>query len=79
MAAEVAHQRQKRSHDGDEPPLQRSRSPDANQLPHQQSEIEAGRVDQQSLQYVRMAAEVYPAHPARLVEMCEWSLQALAA
>jgi hypothetical protein len=79
MAPEVAHQRQKRSHDGDEPPLQCSRRPDANQLPHEQSEIEAGRVNQQSLADVRMSAQVHAAQPPGFIEMCEGSFQALAA
>ena len=37
-------QRQKGGQDRDEPPLQPARSADAHQLPHQKTEIEAGRV-----------------------------------
>lgn len=57
----------------------RPRLTDAHQLPHQQPEIEAGRVDQQSLENVRMSAEVHAAHSTGLVEMREGPFQALAA
>src|SRR5262245_45960573 len=76
---ERSNQRQKRRHDGDEPPLQPTGSPDANQPPHEQSKIEAGRVDQQSLSYVRVPAQVHAAHPTGFEEMCEGPFQTLAA
>src|SRR5215813_5882360 len=76
---ERADQRQKSSHDGDQPPLKPAGRADANQLPHEQPEIEAGRVDQQPLANVRMSAEVQASHPTRLVEMREGPFQALAA
>jgi hypothetical protein len=44
-APKRAEQRHKSCHDSDEPPLQAARRADANQLPHEQAEIEASRVD----------------------------------
>ena len=76
---EHPHQRQQGGQDRVEPPLQPTRRADADQLPHQQSEIETADVNQQSLQNVRVPAEVHAAHPARFVEMREGPLQALAA
>ena len=46
---ELSSQHQKSSHDRDEPPLEPSRGADAKQLPHEQPEIEAAGVNQQSL------------------------------
>src|SRR6266550_4233082 len=76
---ERADQRKEGGCDCDQPPLEATRRADANQLAHEQAEIEAGRVDQQPLANVLMSAEVHAAHPTRLVEMREGSLQALAA
>ena len=76
---ERAGQRHKGGHDRDEPPLQPARSADATQPPHEQSKIEAGRVDQQSLPNVRVPAEIHTAQPTRLVEIREGSFQTLAA
>jgi hypothetical protein len=77
--ADRANQREQRGHDRTEPPLQPARRPDANQLPHQQSEIETADVDQQTLQDVRVTTEVHAAHSTGLVEMSEGPLQALPA
>src|SRR5512143_2007057 len=76
---EGVRQCQERCDDRDEPPLQPSRGAHAGQLPHQQAEIEAAGVDQQSLQNVRVSAKEYASHAAGLVEMREGPLQALAA
>jgi hypothetical protein len=76
---EVATRRQKRREHGDEPPRQPARRADADQLTQEEPEIEAARVDQQSLADVRVAAQVHTAHPAGLVEVREGSFQALTA
>ena len=73
---ERPNQREKRGHHRTESPLQATRRADANQLPHEEPEIEAARVDQQPLQNVRVSAEVDAVHAARLVEMREGPLQA---
>ena len=72
-----ADQRPQRGNDGDEPPLQPSRRAHADQLPHQESEIESAGVNQQALPDIRVAAEIYTTHPARFVEVREGSFQAL--
>ena len=76
---EGRNQYKKRGYDGAESPLQAPRCADANQVPHEEPEIEPAHVDQQSLQYVRVAAEVHAAHAARLVEMRDGPLQPFAA
>ena len=43
---ERAHQHQQRGQDGAEPPLQSSRCADADQLSHEEAEIEAAGVNQ---------------------------------
>ena len=74
---ERSNQRQKHGHDRAEPPLQPAWRADADQLPHEEPEIETTRVDQQSFQNVGVPAQVHAAHPAGLVEMREGPLQAL--
>ena len=76
---EPANQHEKRGHGGDESALQPSWCTDANQLPHQQSEIEASGVDQQSLSNIGVSAQVYSAHPSCFVEVRERPFEALAA
>lgn len=53
--------------------------PTPNQLPHEEPQIEAARVNQQSLQNVRVPPQVHAAQAACLVEMREGPLQAFAA
>src|SRR5262245_49117108 len=77
--SKAARHRQKRNHDGDKPPLQPAWRADANQLPDEESEIEAARVNQQALQNVRVPAEIDTTHPSRLIQMREGPLQAFAA
>ena len=76
---EGSRQCQQRGDERDEPPLQPSRRAHADQLSHQQSEIETAGVNQQSLQNVRVAAKEHASHAAGLVEMREGPLQSLAA
>ena len=70
---ERPNQREKGAEDRDDAALQAARRADADQLPHEEAEIEAAGVDQQPLQNVRVPAEVHAAHPAGLVEMREGS------
>jgi hypothetical protein len=60
-------------------PLQPAWRADANQLPHEQSEIEAAGVNQRSLPNVGVAAEVHAPHGAGLIEMGKGSFEPLAA
>src|ERR1043165_7153092 len=73
---ERADQGKKGGYERDKSPLQAAWRTDAKQLPHEQAEIEAGRVNQQPLANVRMSAKVHAAHPARLKEMREGPFQA---
>jgi hypothetical protein len=45
QAPERVNQREKRDHDRAEPPLQASGRADADQLPHEEPEVEAARVE----------------------------------
>ena len=74
-----ANQRDESAESRDEPALEAARGPDANQLPHEEPEIEGAGVDQQSLQNVGVPAEVHAAHPAGLIEMGKRAFQSLAA
>lgn len=51
---ECPNQHQKAGQDRDESPVQPAWRADADQLPHEQSEIEAAGVNQQSLQDIRV-------------------------
>ena len=51
----------------------------AEQLPHQNSEIEGARVDQQSFEDVPMPAQVSAAHPAGVVHVREGAFDVLTA
>src|SRR4051794_18545558 len=77
--AERLNHREKRGEDRAEPPLQATRRANADQLPHEEPEIESARVDQQSFQNVRVPAKMHATHAAGLIEMCEGTLQAFAA
>jgi len=71
VTPEVGHVRQ-RDDEGElrrQPPLQASWRPDADEGPHQESQIEAADVHEQTLQDVRVAPEMCPSHAAGLVEM----------
>src|SRR6266480_2121380 len=58
---------------------QAPRCAEADQLTHHEPEIEATRMNQQSLQDVRVAAQMGAAHAARVVEMREGAFDLLAA
>jgi hypothetical protein len=53
---ERADHGQKSGDDRVEAPLQAARRADADQLPHEETEVEAARVDQHALPYVRVPA-----------------------
>src|SRR6267142_3932863 len=76
---ERPNQRQEAAHHRDDAPLQASRRADADQLTHEEPEIEGARVEQHALQNVRVPAEVHAAHPAGLIEMGKGSFHALPA
>jgi hypothetical protein len=76
---EIANQGQKGAKDRCDSALQAARRADADQLPHEESEIEAAGMDQHSLQDVRVATEVHAAHAAGLIEMGKGAFQALTA
>ena len=76
---ESSRQCQQGCQDRNEPPLQPSRRAHADQMSHQQPEIETAGVNQQSLQNVGVSTKVHASHAAGLVEMREGPLQALAA
>ena len=52
---------------------------DADHVPHEEPEIDAGGMNQQPLADVRVSAEVHAAHPAGFKEMSEGPFQAFAA
>jgi hypothetical protein len=76
---ECPNQHQKAGQDRDESPLQPAWRADADQLPHEQSEIEAAGVNQQSLQDIRVTTEMHAPHAARLIEMSKRPFESLAA
>ena len=76
---QARNKRQKASQNRKVPPLEPARRADADQLSHEQSEIEAGRMEQQALADVGVAAEVHAAHPARPIEMGKGPFQPLPA
>ena len=51
---------------------------DANERPHQESEIEAADVDEEPFQDVRVATQVRTAHASRLIRDARLSFQSLA-
>ena len=59
--------------------LQAARRADADQLTHDEPEIEATGMNQQALQDVRVTAQMRAAHAARVVEMREGAFDPLAA
>src|SRR5712691_149828 len=59
--------------------LQPSRRAAAERLPHEETEIERARVDEQPLQDVLMPAQVSAAEPTSLVHVSERALDVLAA
>ena len=59
--------------------LEPARRAPAEHLPHQNSEIEGARVDQQAFEDVPMPAQVRAAHPAGVVHVSEGSFDVLTA
>ena len=49
--------------------LEAARRPDAEQLPHEQPEIQAADLQEQALEDVAVSAQVHAAHPSGCVEM----------
>ena len=74
-----ANEDHKSAHDDAEAALEASRRADADQLSHEEAEIEAAGMNQQPLPDVGMAAEVHATHPASLIEMGKGTLQACTA
>jgi hypothetical protein len=60
-------------------PLEASRRSPAGRPPHQNSEIEGTRVNQQPFEDVAMPAQVSAAHPAGVVDVSEGPFHVLAA
>src|SRR5262245_61346286 len=77
--SERPNQRQKAHQGREQASLQPAWRADADQLPHEQAEIEAAGVNQQSLPNVGVAAEVHTTKAAGFIEMGEGPFQALAA
>src|SRR5690554_435608 len=73
------NQRQKRHQHRGDASLQPSRRADADELPHEQAEIEAAGVNQQSLANVGVAPEIDATKTACLIQMGEGAFEALAA
>src|SRR5204863_120032 len=81
------HPEPRREHDEDElkrariqsTSLEAPRRAAAAQLPHEQTEVERGRMDQQSFEDVAVPAQVRAAHPTGVVHMSERPLQVLPA
>src|SRR5258708_23435990 len=66
-----AREHQQRGDDDAQAALQAARRPDADQMTHDEPEIESARMDQQSLEDVRVTPQMRPAHAAGVVEMRE--------
>ena len=78
----VFQTRPDREHDGyrgREAALQAARRADSDQVPHDESEIEATCMNQDAFQDIRVAAQMRAAHAARVVEMREGAFDPLAA
>jgi hypothetical protein len=63
------NQREHGGKSGDGTPLKPARSAHADQLTHEEPEIEAARMNQQPLADIPVTAEVYATHPTGLKEM----------
>ena len=68
-ASGSAQEHQKRGEDGCRAILQPARRTAAEQVAHDEPEIEAPRMNQQALEDIRVAAQMRAAHPTRVVEM----------
>jgi hypothetical protein len=58
--------------------LKPARRADADQVAHDEPEIEAARMNQQALEDIRVAAQMRAKHPTRVVEMREGAFDPLA-
>src|SRR5438045_5611575 len=72
-------ERDETGHRGREEPLQPSRRADANQVTHDEPEVEATGMNQEALQNVRVTPQVRPPHPTGVIEMRKRTLDPLAA
>jgi len=68
----------KRGDDGRRAILQPARRAAADQVAHDEPEIEASRMNQQTLEDVRVAAQMRAAHPTGVVEIREGAFDTLA-
>ena len=59
--------------------LEAARRPDAEQLPHEQPEIQAADLQEQALEDVAVSAQVHAAHPSGCVEMRMGTFEAFTA
>ena len=73
-----AHERGKRSDNGRQAILQPARRAAADQVAHDEPEIEAARMNQQALEDIGVAAQMRAAHPTGVVEMGEGAFDPLA-
>src|ERR1700732_2126379 len=77
-ASGSAQEQQKRGHDSRQAILQPARRADAEQVAHEQPEIEAPGMNQQALEDIGVAAQIRAAHPTGVVEMREGAFDPLA-
>src|SRR6202163_1456679 len=73
-----AQEHQKRGNDGCRAILQPARRAAADQVAHDEPEIEAPRMNQQALEDIRVAAQIRAAHPTGVIEMREGAFDPLA-
>src|SRR5687768_4657685 len=72
---EESDERRKATIQGDSAALQTPRRADAEQLSHQQTQIERADVDQEALEDVVVTAQMHASHPAGFVQMRARALQ----
>ena len=77
-ASGSAQEHQKLGDDDRQAILQAARRAAADQVAHDQPEIEAPRMNQQALEDIRVAAQIRAAHPTGVVEMREGAFDPLA-
>src|SRR6202051_3246049 len=73
-----AQEHQKRGHDSCRAILQPARRAAANQVAHDEPEIEAPRMNQQALEDISVATQMRAAHPTGVVKMREGAFDPLA-
>src|SRR4051795_252531 len=78
VSVDQGPQRHQRADHGRQAALEPSRRAHADQLTHDEAEIEASGMNQQALQDVRVPTQMRPPHPARVIDMREGPFDALA-